>query len=116
MLSMDGVVVLTCPNCGAPLRITDGLEQFACSHCGTEQIVKRSGGIVTLQPLMAAVSRVESAASRAAAELAIQRLTGEIAAAKAEVAKYQKVYVNDVAPPSLGEHIKRNSPHCRFAA
>lgn len=46
MLSM---IKLTCHSCGGKLEITDDIERFACGHCGTEWLVNRSGGIVSLK-------------------------------------------------------------------
>lgn len=56
------------------------MDQFACGYCGTEQIVRRQGGTVSLKMVTEAISRVQTGTDRTAAELAIRRLTEELAA------------------------------------
>ena len=75
---MSDVVVLTCPSCGGKLQITADIDRFACAYCGTEQIVKRGDGIVSLAPVVAGLKRVQAGVDKTAAELAISRLTAEI--------------------------------------
>ncbi len=77
--SMPDFVTLSCPNCGARLDITAEIDRFACSYCGQEHVVRRSGGIVSLAPVVAALNQVRNGVDRAAAELAIVRLQKEIA-------------------------------------
>jgi hypothetical protein len=72
--------ILKCPSCSAPLNVSPDMERFACGHCGTEQIVLRRGGTVALKLVSEAVSRVQAGTDRTAAELAIRRLSDEIAA------------------------------------
>lgn len=45
---MTVLINLTCPSCGGKLQIPSDIERFACGNCGTELIVQRSGGVVTL--------------------------------------------------------------------
>ena len=45
-------ITLSCPSCGHKLQITDDIDRFACATCGNEYIVYRSGGVVTLKPVM----------------------------------------------------------------
>ena len=45
---MESVMKLTCLKCPNGFDIDDDVQQFACSGCGTEYVVKRSGGIVRL--------------------------------------------------------------------
>ena len=54
---MADFVTLTCPSCGGKLQITQDIERFACAHCGREHIVKRSGGIVSLSPIIDALKK-----------------------------------------------------------
>jgi len=75
---MADFVTLSCPSCGGKLEITNDVERFACSHCGREQIVKRSGGIVSLSPVVDALNRVSVGVDKTAAELALVRLQKEI--------------------------------------
>jgi hypothetical protein len=73
---------LQCAGCGAPLDITPDLDTFACSFCGTAQRVERKGGIVALKRVEAAIHAVQRGTDRTAAELALVRLTKEIAEAE----------------------------------
>lgn len=75
---MADFVTLTCPSCGGKLEITSDVERFACAHCGREHIVKRSGGIVSLSPVVDAIRQVGIGVDKTAAELAIVRLKPEI--------------------------------------
>lgn len=75
---MADFVTLSCPSCGGRLEITQDIERFACAHCGREHIVKRSGGIVSLSPVVDALRKVEVGVDKTAAELAIVRLHREI--------------------------------------
>jgi predicted RNA-binding Zn-ribbon protein involved in translation (DUF1610 family) len=45
---MESIVKLTCLKCENQFEIEEDVERFACSGCGTEYIVKRSGGLVRL--------------------------------------------------------------------
>jgi hypothetical protein len=74
---MPDFVTLTCPSCGGKLEITNDIDRFACGHCGAEHIVRRSGGIVSLAPVVAALGKVQVGVDKTAAELAIVRLKEE---------------------------------------
>lgn len=73
---------LACANCSAPLQIGDDLERFTCSYCGTAQIVERSGGVISTKKITSAIHAVQRGTDRTAAELAIPRLTKELAEAQ----------------------------------
>lgn len=73
------IVTLTCPNCGGKLQISKDLERFACEYCGNEHIVKRSGGVVSLAPVMESLAKIETKVDKTASELAVRRLREEIA-------------------------------------
>ncbi len=75
---MADFLTLSCPSCGGKLQITSEIERFACGYCGTEQIVKRSGGIVSLSPLIDGLNKINVGVDRTASELAIARLNREI--------------------------------------
>jgi DNA-directed RNA polymerase subunit RPC12/RpoP len=77
---MAGFVTLTCPSCGGKLQVTQDIERFACSYCGSEHVVKRSGGIVSLVPVVEGLKKVQSGVDRTASELAIRRLRDDITA------------------------------------
>jgi hypothetical protein len=76
---MSDFITLSCPSCGGKLEITKDVEQFACAHCGNEHVVRRGAGIVSLAPVMEGLQKVQASSDRVRAELAIQRLTAELA-------------------------------------
>ena len=78
------VVSLNCANCGARLEIGPDIDQFACSYCGAQQVVVRSGGIVSLRKLATTLDEVKQATNRTASELALRRLQAEIASIEAQ--------------------------------
>jgi DNA-directed RNA polymerase subunit RPC12/RpoP len=39
----------TCPNCGANLRLPDGLQRAFCTYCGSEVIISESAGKAEVQ-------------------------------------------------------------------
>ena len=82
---MSGIVTLGCPTCGAKLQVTNDLDRFACGSCGNEHIVKRSGGIVSLKPVLDRLDQVRTGVDKTASELAIKRLTEEIAELEKEL-------------------------------
>lgn len=72
---MADSVSLSCPSCGEKLRIGPEIDRFACCRCGSEYVVRRGGGIVSLAPADEC-----AAAEGAATEVAIARLESELAA------------------------------------
>jgi hypothetical protein len=75
---MADFVSLTCPSCNGKLQIGKDLERFACGYCGTEFVVNRGGGIVSLSPVVEGLKRVERGVDKTASELAIARLSKDI--------------------------------------
>jgi len=75
---MPDFITLTCPSCGGKLQVTQDIDRFACSFCGTEHIVRRSGGIVALTPVEETLIHVKTGVDKTASELAIRRLREEI--------------------------------------
>lgn len=75
---MTDFVTLSCPSCGGKLEVTNDIDRFACAHCGREHVVKRTGGTVSLSPVVDALRKVEVGVDKTAAELAIVRLQKEI--------------------------------------
>lgn len=73
---------LSCVNCLAPLEIGEDLERFTCSYCGTAQIVERSAGVIATRKIETALKAVQRGTDRTAAELAVPRLTRELAEAQ----------------------------------
>jgi ribosomal protein S27E len=49
---MPGFITLSCPACGNKLQITEDIDRVACAACGNEHIVNRSGGVITLKPVI----------------------------------------------------------------
>jgi hypothetical protein len=81
---MSDFVTLTCPSCGGKLQITDDIDRFACAHCGTEHVVRRGGGLVSLAPVVDGIQQVRMGVDKTASELAIRRLSEEIAELQSE--------------------------------
>ncbi|MFH1486657.1 MAG: hypothetical protein ABIH46_11345 [Chloroflexota bacterium] len=75
---MSDFVTLTCPSCGGKLQITDDIDRFACAHCGTEHVVRRGGGLVSLAPVVEGIQQVRMGVDKTASELAIHRLEKEM--------------------------------------
>lgn len=75
---MADYVTLSCPSCGGKLEISAEIDRFACGHCGNEHIVNRSGGIVSISPIVEGIKKVSSGVDATAAELAIIRIEKEI--------------------------------------
>jgi hypothetical protein len=76
---MSDYVTLSCPSCGGQLEITSDIDRFACAHCGTEHIVRRGGGLVSLSPVVEGIHQVRMGVDRTASELAIPRLEKQVA-------------------------------------
>jgi hypothetical protein len=72
------VLNLKCPNCSGNLEISEEMISFACGYCGASQLVERKGGTVSLKLFADAISKVQIGTDRTAAELAIQRIKGEM--------------------------------------
>ena len=71
-------ITLTCPSLSGNVKITDDMNRFACGHCGNEHIVRRSGGTISLTPVVEGLRKVQSGVDKTASELAIVRLKKEI--------------------------------------
>jgi hypothetical protein len=94
---MADFVTLTCPSCGGKLQITSDLDRFACGYCGTEHVVRRGGGVVSLAPVVEGLKEVKVGVDKTASELAIQRLRQDIA----ELEKRKKEIGEVGAPKAL---------------
>jgi predicted RNA-binding Zn-ribbon protein involved in translation (DUF1610 family) len=73
---------LSCASCLAPLEIGEDLERFTCSYCGAAQIIERSGGAIATRKIETVLQAVQRGTDRTAAELAMPRLTRELAEAQ----------------------------------
>ena len=71
-------LTLKCPSCGSGLEVSPDMERFSCGYCGTEQMVQRRGGTVSLKLITAAISKVQVGTDKTAAELALVRLQQEL--------------------------------------
>lgn len=94
---MVEVFTLRCPSCNGKLEITRDVNRFACGHCGNEHIVIRSGGTVTLKPVVEEIKgmrddvvRVKRSIEVNNAELAVARIGKELTALKAELRNFDK--------------------------
>lgn len=54
------MIKLTCKQCGGKLELTDDIDRFACGFCGTEWIVQRGGGIVSLKGVEDSIKQIET--------------------------------------------------------
>jgi predicted RNA-binding Zn-ribbon protein involved in translation (DUF1610 family) len=80
----DRFIPLKCQSCGAKLDVYDDMTRFACGYCGLEMLVERRGGTVSLKAVEEAIQKVQVAADKTAAELALSRLEGELKALEAQ--------------------------------
>lgn len=85
------ILTLKCPSCGADLEITSDMTSFACGYCGTQQMVQRRGGSVSLKLIGDAIARVQLGTDRTASELAIRRIREELTTVEAEHARLERV-------------------------
>ena len=69
---------LSCPSCSAKLKVTADMDRFACLHCGTEVLVKRGEGTISLFPVVEAIRGVQRGVDMIAAELTIARLRDDL--------------------------------------
>ncbi|MCC6458046.1 MAG: hypothetical protein IT328_24035 [Caldilineaceae bacterium] len=93
---MPDFLTLTCPTCGARLQLRDGIALLVCASCGNEHMVHRDGGAIYLAPIAQDVRQIRVSSDRTAAELAIPRLTKELAAINDEInATKARIYFID---------------------
>jgi hypothetical protein len=83
-IAQPALIALTCPACGAKLRVSSGAHTCACPSCGSEFTVECWGDAVSLQPVTEGLSDILAQNQRIANELAIARLEEEIAASGAK--------------------------------
>jgi ribosomal protein S27E len=98
---MSDFITLTCPKCGGRLQITDDVERFACAFCGAEHIVRRSGGVVTLKPIVEGLAKVQVGVDKTASELAITRLEEEIARIEEQIQDLNAAHYRELAELDL---------------
>ena len=88
------VIKLSCVGCGSNLDISQSVNRLACGHCGTQQIVERSGGAIHLKGFAEAISKVQVGTDKTAAELAIVRLTRELETVQCQRAEKEQYWLN----------------------
>ena len=54
------MIKLSCKSCGAKLELTEDIDRFSCAHCGSEWLVKRGGGIVSLKSVEEDIKKIVS--------------------------------------------------------
>jgi predicted Holliday junction resolvase-like endonuclease len=92
---MPDFITLTCPSCGGKLKITNDLQRFACSYCGTEHIINRGEGVISLAPVVESWKKAQIGIERTASEMAITRLKEEIAELDKEIGRVRKKSVRN---------------------
>src|SRR2546422_388213 len=78
LFEMVDFVSLSCKSCGGRLQVSTKADRFACGYCGTELLVERTGGTVSLRVVEESLAKISVGTDKTAAELAIQRLTKEL--------------------------------------
>lgn len=53
------MIKLSCKSCGAKLELTDDIDRFACANCGSEWMVNRSGGVISLKSVEEKLGNIE---------------------------------------------------------
>lgn len=101
---MKEPITLSCPNCGGKLVVTEETDRFVCSYCGNEHIVKRGEGVISLQPVVSGlmkvdyrVANVQQGVDKTASELAIRRLQEEISLLRKDRSKKRSAWTGDRA-------------------
>ncbi|MHC1782915.1 MAG: hypothetical protein AB9891_09200 [Anaerolineaceae bacterium] len=90
------LVTLACPSCGAALEITPDKDLFVCQACGNSHVVKRSAGMVALEPVLEQMREMREEVSRSSREINIHRIRDEIEALEKEKAPHKKGLVDGI--------------------
>lgn len=88
------VIKLSCVSCGSSLDISQSMNRLACGHCGTQQMVERSGGAIHLRGVAEALFKVQVGTDKTAAELAINRISKELEAAYYQRAEREQYWLS----------------------
>ncbi len=75
---MTNTLTLTCTQCGSRLVVPVEIGSFACSQCGTEFTVRRSGGIAALVPVLGSEGPAPKRRNAAAPGESIRQLEQEL--------------------------------------
>lgn len=92
-------LTLTCPSCGSKLKLASQVHILVCAHCGNEHMVHRDGGAVYLAPLVQDVKQIRVGVDKTAAELAVARLTKEIAVLDNQIEEANRRNYSPQVPP-----------------
>jgi DNA-directed RNA polymerase subunit RPC12/RpoP len=99
---MENLITLSCPTCGGKLEITENIDRFVCDYCGSEYIVKRGGGIVSLAPVVESIQKMQSDTNVIRSELAIRRLEKEILDLQKKIDEINTKWANGDLTQSAG--------------
>src|SRR4051794_30344204 len=90
---------MTCPTCGAKLKVSDQVHLLMCASCGNEFMVQRDDGAIYLGKIAQDIIKIRVSADKTAAELAIVRLPKEIQEIEAEIEKAKLRYYQGHSRP-----------------
>jgi len=96
-------LTLKCTSCGSSLNVSDDMDRFACGFCGTEQVVLRRGGTVSLKPVEEAIAKVQAGTDKTAAELALSRLVVELAEVERKWQEWEQAFAHQRGGAKLGK-------------
>lgn len=83
-------ITLACPNCGGKLNITADIDRFACQFCGHEHIVRRNGGMVSLEPVMQVMKSIDANIGMVGAGVNILGFSSEKQVAEQTIARLKE--------------------------
>ena len=92
---MTNNISLSCPTCGDKLKITNNMNNFACGHCGSEHIVKREGGVITLVTPDENKKVINDGVDKTESKLAIPRLEREIKQFEIELSEIRAKFTTE---------------------
>jgi predicted RNA-binding Zn-ribbon protein involved in translation (DUF1610 family) len=84
------LVTLACPTCGAALDITPDKDLFICQACGNSHVVKRSAGMVALEPVLEHMREMREEVFRSTREINVHHIREEIEALEKSKAPHKK--------------------------
>ena len=61
---LENFITLKCQSCGGKLDVFGDMERFACGYCGTEMIVQRRGGTISLKRVEEAIKKLQIGTDR----------------------------------------------------
>lgn len=100
---MPDLITLTCPTCGARLKVTDQIHLLHCRNCGNEHMVVRNAESIYLAPIAQDVRGIRVGVDKTAAELAMTRLSKEMEALEMRRQHIERQAANSIIPPDFWE-------------